>query len=299
MQIFDPHVHMTSRTTDDYEAMSRAGISVVVEPAFWLGQPRTHVGTFEDYFLSLVGWERFRASQFGIRHYCTIGLNPKEANNPRVAPGVMQILPAYLEKDGVVAVGETGFDDGTEAEERYFEQQVRLAMEHGLPVLVHTPHRDKKAGTIRSIELLRSVGIPMERVLIDHNNEETIGVVLESGAWAGHSIYPNTKMDEHRMVALVKRHGTQRIIVNSAADWGISDVLKVPKTVAAMRDAGIAESDIEQIVWRNPLQFFAQSGRLDMAGAQDALGIDQRNLFEGNSVLRGQQPLVDVPAGAR
>ncbi|UGA40151.1 hypothetical protein JOS77_12860 [Chromobacterium haemolyticum] len=71
MKMFDPHIHMTSRTTDDYQAMSRAGISVVVEPAFWMGQPRRHVGSFDDYFLSLLGWERFRAAQFGIRHFCT------------------------------------------------------------------------------------------------------------------------------------------------------------------------------------------------------------------------------------
>ena len=118
MQMFDPHVHMTSRTTDDYRAMAAAGIAAIVEPSFWLGQPRTHVGTFEDYFLSLVGWERFRARQFGIRHFCTIGLNPKEANNADVAPGVMELLPIYLEKDGVVAVGEIGFDDQTPAETR-------------------------------------------------------------------------------------------------------------------------------------------------------------------------------------
>src|SRR5690606_16478947 len=66
MKLFDPHIHMTSRTTDDYQAMADAGIAAIVEPAFWVGQPRTHVGTFEDYFLSLLGWERFRASQFGI-----------------------------------------------------------------------------------------------------------------------------------------------------------------------------------------------------------------------------------------
>jgi hypothetical protein len=46
-----------------------------------VGQPRTHVGTFDDYFQALIGWERLRASQFGIIHYCTIAVNPKEANN--------------------------------------------------------------------------------------------------------------------------------------------------------------------------------------------------------------------------
>jgi predicted metal-dependent TIM-barrel fold hydrolase len=290
MRLFDPHVHMTSRTTDDYQAMASAGIAAIVEPAFWVGQPRNHVGTFEDYFLSLLGWERFRAQQFGIRHFCTLALNPKEANNPKVADGVIQLLRRYLEKDGVVAVGEIGYDDQTPAEDRYFGEQLELARQFDLPVLIHTPHRDKKRGTERTLALLKETRFPAERALVDHNNEETLALVLESGCWAGHSIYPATKMDEGRMVTLVQKHGSERILVNSAADWGVSDPLKVPKTAQALRAAGVSEADIETICWANPVQFFAQSGRLEL----DAGGrVDQRELWEGNSVLRGQTPRVD------
>ena len=290
MRLFDPHIHMTSRTTDDYQAMADAGIAAIVEPAFWVGQPRTNVGTFEDYFLSLLGWERFRALQFGIRHFATLALNPKEANNPQVADGVLAMLRRYLDKDGVVAVGEIGFDDQTDAEDRVFRQQVELAREYELPILIHTPHRDKRRGTERTLALIKELGFPPERTLVDHNNEETLPLTLESGCWAGHSIYPHTKMDETRMVALVKRYGPERIIVNSAADWGVSDPLKVPKTVAALQEAGVAQADIELVVWDNPVRFFAQSGRLDL---EDAPKVDQRQLFEGNSVLRGQPPRVD------
>lgn len=291
MKLFDPHIHLLSRTTDDYRAMADAGVVAAIEPAFWVGQPRTHVGTFEDYFLSLIGWERFRASQFGIRHYCTLALNPKEANNPDVAPGVLDLLPQYLEKDGVVAVGEVGFDDMTDAEEHYFAEQIQLARELELPVLVHTPHRDKKRGTERSLALVRESGIPEERVLIDHNNEETLPMVLDTGCWAGHSIYPFTKMDEQRMAALVEEYGAERILINSAADWGVSDPLKVPKTVTEMRNAGIPETQIETIAWNNPVAFFAQSGRL--TDVEQRPRIDQQQRWEGNSVLRGQTPVVE------
>jgi hypothetical protein len=289
MRIIDPHVHMTSRTTDDYEAMRAAGIVAIIEPAFWLGQPRTSVGSFVDYFNSLLGWERFRASQFGIRHYCTIGLNPKEANNPRLAESVLDMLPRFLVKDGVVAVGEVGFDDQTDAEETCFARQLQLAREHDLPVLVHTPHRDKKQGTIRSIALVRSLKFPESRVLIDHNNEETLPIVLDSGCWAGHTIYPHTKMDEARMAVLVKRFGPSRIIINSAADWGISDPLKVPKTIDVMRYEGISDDAIQTIVWDNPLAFFGQSGRFDLADLGAPESIDRTQLFESNSVLRGER----------
>lgn len=293
MKLFDPHIHMTSRTTDDYQAMATAGIVAVIEPAFWVGQPRTHVGTFEDYFLSLLGWERFRARQFGIHHFCTLALNPKEANNPNVATGVLELLPRYLEKQGVVAVGEIGFDDMTAAEERGFAEQLELAIEFELPALVHTPHRDKKKGTERSLALVREVGIPEERVLIDHNNEETLPLVLATGCWAAHSIYPKTKMSEPRMVKLVQRYGCERILMNSAADWGVSNPLSVPNTVAQMREAGIAEDTIEAIAWRNPLAFFGQTGRLTIEDEADRPAVDQRELWEGNSVLRGQAPQVE------
>ena len=76
--IIDSHAHMISRTTDDYEAMAQAGVVAVIEPAFWLGQPRTNVGSYIDYFSLISGFERFRAGQFGIRHYCTIGLNRRK-----------------------------------------------------------------------------------------------------------------------------------------------------------------------------------------------------------------------------
>ncbi|MEO8706195.1 MAG: TatD family hydrolase [Kofleriaceae bacterium] len=293
MKLCDPHIHMTSRTTDDYQAMADAGIAMIVEPAFWVGQPRTHVGTFEDYFLSLLGWEPFRASQFGIRHFCTLAMNPREANDPALVDDVLALLPGYLEKDGVIAVGEIGFDDMTPAEDKCFAAQLELARAHDLPALIHLPHRDKKRGCERTLALVRDVGFAPERTIVDHNTEETLPLTLASGCWAGHSIYPQTKMDEPRMVALVKQYGAERILVNSAADWGVSDPLKVPKTRDAMRAAGITEATMEQIFWTNPIAFFTQSKRFDPAELAAPLAVDQRKLHEGNSVLRGQTPRID------
>ncbi|WP_077729012.1 TatD family hydrolase [Methylocaldum sp. 14B] len=291
MRYFDPHIHMLSRTTDDYENMAAAGIVALVEPAFWQGQPRTQPGTFIDYFDSLVGWERFRASQFGIRHYCTIGLNPKEANNTALAEEVMKLIPLYCEKDGVVGVGEIGYDDMTDGEERFFAEQLQIAKDLNLPVLVHTPHRDKKRGTERTIALIREMNMDEEMVLIDHLNEETLPLVLETGCWRGHSVYPHTKMSEERMVALLQKYGLEKMVVNSAADWGRSDPLKVPKTGEAMRQAGFNEDQIEYVLYVNPINFYAQSGRISLEEV-GPVKIDQTRLWENNSVLRGQLPVV-------
>jgi predicted metal-dependent TIM-barrel fold hydrolase len=284
VRIFDPHIHMTSRTTDDYEAMFSAGVRALVEPAFWLGQPRTSVASFTDYFDSLIGWERFRAAQFGIRHHCTIALNPKEANDPRCRE-VLDVLPRYLAKDGVVAVGELGYDSMTPEEDEVFARQLALAVEHELPALVHTPHRDKLVGTKRTLDVVAESGIGPDRVIVDHLNEPTVAVVAESGCWMGFSIYPDTKMDEQRMVAILKQYGTDRMIVNSAADWGRSDPLKTYKTGLAMLDAGFTESDVDKVLWQNPVDFYSQSDRLvldELPGFAPS-----SETFAGNSVLRG------------
>ena len=288
MRIFDPHIHMTSRTTADYEAMYAAGVRALVEPAFWLGQPRTNVGSFTDYFDSLIGWERFRASQFGIRHHCTIALNPKEANDPRCVP-VLDVLPRYLAKDGVVAVGEIGYDSLTPAEDEAFARQLALAVEHGLPALVHTPHRDKITGTRRSLDQVRESGIDPGRVVIDHLNEVTVELVLDSGCWLAFSVYPDTKMDPDRMVKIMEQYGTERMIVNSAADWGRSDPLLTLRTGEAMLAAGFGEDDVDRVLWRNPVAFYGQSGRLVLDELPGYAGA-ATDTFAGNSVLRGARP---------
>jgi len=288
MRIFDPHIHMSARTTDDYIAMYESGVRAVVEPSFWLGQPRTSVGSFVDYFDALIGWERFRAAQYGIRHHCTIGLNPKEANDPRCRE-VLAVLPRYLAKDGVVAVGELGYDSMTPEEDEVFVAQLALARDVGLPAVVHTPHRDKAAGTTRTLDVVRDSGIGPERVVVDHLNETTVAEVAASGCWMGFSIYPDTKMDERRMVAILREYGTERMLVNSAADWGQSDPLKTRKTGQAMLDAGFTEHDVDVVLWQNPVAFYGQSGRLHL---DPVPGFAEREplapaTFEGNSVLRG------------
>ena len=293
MRFIDPHIHMSSRTTDDYERMKAAGVVAVIEPAFWLGQPRTNVGSFIDYLSSLVGWERFRASQFGIRHYCTIGLNSKEANNEALAEAVMDILPRYLSKEGVVAVGEIGYDDQTALEDKYYRAQLQLAREFDMVVMVHTPHRDKKAGTVRSMEVALEMGMSPGKVVIDHNNEETVRDVLDRGFWAGFTLYPQTKMGNERMVEIVRQYGSERIFINSSADWGVSDPLAVPKTGGLMLERGIAAVDVEATCYGNALLAYGQSGQFDERHWMSPEAVDQRSLFEGNSVLRGQMPRVD------
>ena len=296
MMLIDPHAHMISRTTDDYEAMAAAGVVAVIEPAFWIGQPRTHVGSYLDYLSHIVGFERFRAGQFGVRHYCTIGLNSKEANNEELAEAVMEILPRFALKEGVVAIGEIGYDEQTALEDKYFRQQIDLAIELTLPVMIHTPHRDKKRGTTRSMDVCVEHNIAPNQVVIDHNNEETVRETLDRGFWAAFSIYPSTKMGNQRMVEILREYGAERIIVDSACDWGISEPLGVAKTAHLALESGIPKEQVMLACYQNALDAYGQSGQISENDWLDPAPIDQRTVYEGNSILRGgREPKVVQP----
>jgi predicted metal-dependent TIM-barrel fold hydrolase len=264
MDLFDPHIHMISRVTDDYERMALAGVRAVVEPAFWLGEPRTSAGTFWDYFRHITSFERQRAREYGIDHSSCIALNPREANDRPLAREVLAGIEKFLDHEAVVAVGEVGFDDVTPAEEEAVHAQVELAKKKNLPIMVHTPHRQKLAGTLRSIAILREHQVDPDRCLIDHNTEETIKAVRDAGMWAGHTVYPLTKLSPERAVNILAEHGVEKMMVNSSADWGKSDTLSVAQCVVEMRRRGFDEAKIRKVVWENPVAFYSKSGRLKL-----------------------------------
>jgi hypothetical protein len=130
-------------------------------------------------------------------------------------------------------------------------------------------------------------------VVVDHNNEETVKEVLDRGFWAAFTIYPNTKMGNARMVEIVREYGSDRIIVDSSADWGVSDPLAVPKTALLMLERGISQADVQKVCYQNALAAYSQSGQMHESDWLNLPPIDQRQKFNDNSVLRGQQPLVE------
>lgn len=259
MKFIDPHIHMYSRTTDDYKNMKIAGIEKVIEPAFWLGQERTTVGTMVDYWEYIISFERERAQEYGIKHYCTISLNPKEANNKKLAKESLSKIEPYLSREGVVGLGEIGFDEITKQEEEVLREQLLLAHKLNIPCIIHTPHIRKLEGTKKTIEIINEVGIDEKKVIIDHNTEETIGISLSTEAISGITVYPETKMSSIRVTNILKKFGLERIVINSSADWGDSDPLSVPKTALQMEKDGFTKKEIEKVLYTNPNEFFKQS----------------------------------------
>ena len=257
--IIEPHIHMIARTTDDYMAMRANGIRVCVEPSFWLGENRRYAGSFFDYFRLSLEFEHTRAARYGIDHWSAIGMNPKEAENRKLADEVIDGMGEYLDHPRCVALGEIGFNNITENEEHALVRQLRMAEERKMPVVLHLPHFNKLKGIKRVLEIIEGEGLTRERIDIDHNVEETIGLALESGCYAGMTVYPYSKLSPERVSAMIKQHGHERVIVNGSADWGISDPLSLIKVVAQLRKDGFEESVIEAITHDTPMAFYSAS----------------------------------------
>lgn len=262
MRIFEPHAHMYARVTRDYELMAKAGVEMIVEPAFWLGEPRKHAGSFLDYFDHLYNYEHNRAGRYGIKQYVALAMNPKEANDREMAAAVVKELPRYLERERVVSVGEIGFDAINSVEEESFIEQAELARQFKLPLLIHSPHLGKFEGIQRLLDVLKGMKFPMGQVLMDHNVEATTPMTLKAGAWAGHTVYPISKLSPERMANILEDNGYDRMMINSAADWGPSDPLMINHTLNELQGRGAKAKDLQRLVWDNPWTFFAQSGRL-------------------------------------
>ena len=257
MKICDPHCHMYARTTDDYAKMAEAGICRILEPAFWLGEPRRHPGSFFDYFAHLLGFEHDRAAQYGIDQRCAIALNPRESNDDRLRDEVIAGLMEFVEHKNCAAVGEIGFDDITKKEEEAIRRQLELAFKTDKKVLVHSAHRNKLESVKRTIAVIKDMNLDENRILIDHNTEETIGYVKDnSDCWAGHTVYPKTKLSPERAANIFEQYGIDKMTVNSSCDWGPSDPLSVPKTIIEMTRRNFPQDQIEKLVWTNPCTFY-------------------------------------------
>ena len=268
MPYIDPHIHMVSRTTDDYARMAQAGCVAITEPAFWAGYDRSSPKGFYDYFRQLTESEPARAAQFNIRHHCWLCINPKEAEDPGFAREVMTLIPEFLDRSNVLGIGEIGLNKNSKNELTIFEEHLGLAQRLDQLILIHTPHlEDKLKGTKLIIDAIkRHPKLDPGRILIDHVEEHTAKLVLDNGFWAGMTLYPDTKCTPQRAADIIEMYGTERLWINSAGDWGTSDPLSVPKCRVEMKRRGHTEETIETISYRNPLTFLGQSSKFSTHG---------------------------------
>ncbi|HBA85726.1 MAG TPA: hydrolase TatD [Verrucomicrobia bacterium] len=254
---------MYSRTTDDYTEMYKQGIRVAVEPSFWLGANRRYAGTFWDYFNLILDFETLRAKRYGIDHYACVSVNPKEAENLDLANEVIDGMDEYLNHERCVAIGEIGFNRITPHEELVFQRQLEIAKNRGMLVLIHTPHDtpevSKRKGVERTLAILRELNYENHKIIVDHNTENTMDLTRKLDVWAGLTVYPYSKLNPERVAEILKKWGIEQTLVNSSADWGVSDPTSLPKVAKFMQLQNFQTKQIDKLLFDNPLAFYRQS----------------------------------------
>ena len=157
MKYIDPHIHMISRVTDDYQRMAlcrlrrgqRAGVLGRVRPR---RAPRASATTSA----SSPSSSRSGAAQFGIEHYCWLCINAKEAENVALSREVIAMIPEFLDRPNVLGIGEIGLNKNTRNEATIFQEHLDLAMKTDELILIHTPHlEDKYKGTRMILDMLK------------------------------------------------------------------------------------------------------------------------------------------------
>jgi predicted metal-dependent TIM-barrel fold hydrolase len=277
MYYFDPHIHMVSRTTDDYETLAKMGCVALSEPAFWAGFDRGSVDSFRDYFCQLTEFEPKRASQYKIQHFTWLCINAKEAENVSLSREVIAMIPEFLNRPNVLGIGEIGLNKNTKNEATIFLEHVDLAVKHDQQILIHTPHlEDKYQGTRMILDMLcDDQRVDRNRVLVDHVEEHTVRHVRDEGFWAGMTLYPISKCTPQRAADIVEMYGPERLLVNSAGDWGPSKPTAVPDFILEMRRRGHSEQLIRQVVYENPVTFFSQSKGFQFTPPGVSVGVER------------------------
>jgi predicted metal-dependent TIM-barrel fold hydrolase len=178
---------------------------------------------------------------------------------------VLKHFPEFFAKPTVLGVGETGLHKSTKNECESLEAHVELAMKHGQLVLIHTPHlADKAHGTKKVLEVLAGMKVDPERIWIDHVEEQTIRPCLDAGYWVGFTLYPITKCSPKRAVDMLEKYGTERILVNSSADWGPSDPFTLQECILEFRRRGHSLQEAINVFHNNPCRFLGQNPKFDI-----------------------------------
>lgn len=256
LPIFDAHLHPEALSDQDLESMRFFGVERALVVAHHFPEPTSKA--LLRHFDDLVEKQLPRLERLGIRAYAALGVHPRCIPR-RGLSEVLSALPDYFQGGRVVALGETGLHSGGEEEEETFLEQLALARRLKLRVVVHTPNQDKERHTRRILTLLRQSGVLASRVLVDHANTRTVRTILEVGHWAGLTLHPEALKAE-RAVALVRRLGSERLVLNSDAGDGAGDILGLARLANLLAKANLSERIVRRIARDNAVRFFQISG---------------------------------------
>ncbi len=249
----DSHTHTYLRSAEDIELMSLAGIEGVVVCSYYPIFPSGPT-TLIDLFKWISEGEPERLSTYGMSMRATVGIHPRSIPES----GLKQVLDhmlALFDNELAYGLGEVGIESNSKTEDKVFRQQLRIANEYPVPIIVHTSWLNKPQMLDSTFKILDEENVDYGKVIMDHLSPELVPKVREKGAWAGITVQPG-KLTPKDVCDAVSANGPEGIVVNSDLSDAPSDPLTLPKVARAMDASGMSGRDVELVTYSNIRRLF-------------------------------------------
>jgi len=270
--IFDSHVHMDSRSANDYELMALTGVERLLIPCTFTGERRRTASDYLRYFERLLGFERQRAAAFGIKASFALGINTGDVADWTCVDEAVDAMGALLHQEQVVAIGELGFKDFVADEVALFHAQLKLAKRHRLPVIVEAPWRHGREALERTAQIIADAieaeAFESSRLALMDVHVEQLPVVwsLDLGGY-GIPVAPrhdlpfalHRKAGPKEVQQAVAQYGDTRLLINSALHFGVGDPMGIARTLLALRMAGLPRDTLKRIAYDNAVSLFGSA----------------------------------------
>lgn len=266
MRIVDIHLHTPRMVGLDMEQISMGGVEVGIAPTEHCLTGMNSGEAIQQYWRRLLGYEVSHAYSLGIDLYAGLAV-PYYGITSEGMDECLNELPKYIQenRDRVVTIGETGLNVGIDDEVEPFKAHLKIAKQFNLPAIVHTacpqePEDVVIKTTEMAIEIIKEAGFPIEMAVLDETGLNTLEMRLESGAMVNLGVCYD-KLSPHDVAEVIKKYPDNRnqLMVSSMIGNSYNGYFSLPRTVLAMRMAGLKRDEIEQVTWENPKNFFKLS----------------------------------------
>ena len=259
MRIVDAHVHLDRVAGEDIMRMAWGGVEVGIVPTPHLMSGLFYSETVIQLWEKTLGYMVEYAASMGVDCYTTLAV-PFYGLNKEGYAECLKALPGYLKEKRVVGIGEIGLDNGNDHEVGLFKDQLAIAKEHSLPVIVHTPTpREPQVSKITDqvLDVLKKEKFPLDRAIIDHTGKNTFETRLNSGCVTGLSIcYDKLTAEEAAELVINNPDRRDKIVLGSELGYGGAGHLSLVKVAWAMRMSGMTREEIESVTWDNAKRAF-------------------------------------------
>lgn len=249
--MIDTHIHADARSGEDFKEMYLSGIDSAITCSFYPYKIDSEI-ILLNHLNRILEYDTKRASEYGLDLKVALGIHPTNALEK--VELIYDELYKWIDAKQIVAIGEIGLEDLTDAEINVFKRQLDIADETDSKVIIHTP-RKNKLEVLKVILDIVPEHLDEKQAVIDHINQDVISEVIDKNYMLGLTVQPH-KLDVAGAIDILDEFGFDNFLLNSDMSNKSSDPLSVPKTIRELTRLGYKNSQIEKISHKNAKDYF-------------------------------------------